>query len=246
MTTVVAGVNSVDHAFRLIALLASSQEALTVSMLSVQLGLPRPTVYRLLGTLQGHQVVARSGHKYRLTLRLLELGSSVLNSAKMQALCQPLLTALTEQTGETTHFVILDGSKAGYVAKVDGTHPMRMASRVGWRGPLHATAAGKVLLAWSKPELLTQTCLDELERYTDSTIIDPELLAAEVAAVHRQGYAVDKGELLDGLVCVAAPVLSGHRLIGAISVSGPALRIQDIDSVSAVVRQAASDIATQL
>lgn len=246
MTIVAAGVNSVDHAFRLIALLASSQEALTVSMLSAQLSLPRPTIYRLLGTLLEHQIVARSGHKYRLTLRLLELGESVLESTKVQGLCQPFLTALMEQTGETTHFVILDGSKAGYVAKVDGTHPMRMASRVGWRGPLHATAAGKVLLAWSKPELLAQTCMDELERYTDSTIIDTELLAAEVAAVHRQGYAIDNGELLDGLVCVAAPVLSGHRLVGAVSVSGPALRIQDIDSVSAVVRQTAADIVAQL
>lgn len=246
MAVVAGRVNSVDHAFRLMALLASSPEALTVSMLAAQLNLPRPTVYRLLGTLQEHQVVARSGHRYRLTLRLLELGESVLEATKVQSLCLPFLTALMEQTGETTHFVILDGSKAGYVAKVDGTHPIRMASRVGWRGPLHATAAGKVLLAWSGPELLAQTCAGELEHYTHATITDPGLLAAEVAAVRARGFATDQGELLDGLVCIAAPVLSGRRLFGAVSVSGPALRVQDIDSVSAVVRQTAAGIAARL
>lgn len=246
MNAAAGRINSVDHAFRLLALLASSVQALTVSALAEQLGLPRPTIYRLLATLQEHQVVVRDGTRYRLTLRLLELGKSVLEASKIQELCLPFLEALMHETGETTHFVLLDGSRAGYVAKVDSTHPIRMASRVGWRGPLHATAAGKVLLAWSEPALLSLVCAGGLESYTGATVTDPALLAEQIAAVRSQGYAVDNGELIEGLVCLAAPVLSGTRLAGAVSVSGPSSRMREVDVMSRSLRRTAAAIAAQV
>jgi IclR family acetate operon transcriptional repressor len=135
---------------------------------------------------------------------------------------------------------VLDGEQAGYVAKVDSAHPIRMSSHVGWRGPLHATAVGKVLLAWSPPELLARITSGALRRYADHTIVDADALAAEIAKVRRQGFAVDSEELLDGLVCVAAPVQSGTRLVGAVSVSGPALRVRQVEPMAAIVCETAA------
>jgi IclR family acetate operon transcriptional repressor len=234
-------VNSVDHALRLIACLAEAERPQGVSDLARALDLPRPTIYRLLGTLLEHQVVVRDDKSYRLGLRLLELGGKALSAVSLQAVCLPFLTELVERTGETAHFAVLDGEQAGYVAKVDSAHPIRMSSHVGWRGPLHATAVGKVLLAWSPPELLARITSGALTRYTEQTIVDADVLAAEIAKVRRQGFAIDSEELLDGLVCIAAPVRSGARLVGAASVSGPALRVrQQVKPMAAIVCETAA------
>jgi IclR family acetate operon transcriptional repressor len=240
MTAKPGMVNSVDHALRLIAYLAETGRPQSVSDLARALDLPRPTIYRLLGTLLEHQVVVRDEKSYRLGLRLLELGGKALSAASLQAICLPFLTELVERTGETAHFAVLDGEQAGYVAKVDSAHPIRMSSHVGWRGPLHATAVGKVLLAWSPPELLARIASGALKRYADHTIVDADALAAEIANVRRQGFSVDREELLDGLVCVAAPVLAGTRLVGAVSVSGPALRVKQVEPMAVIVCETAA------
>jgi len=230
-------VNSVDHALRLIALLAEpGRQAATVSDLARALELPRPTLYRLLATLAEHQFVVRDGKGYRLTLRLLQLGETVLSAGALQAVCRPYLAELSAATGETVHFAVLDGDKAGYVAKIEGEHAIRMFSRTGWRGPLHATAVGKVLLAWSGPDLLAGLAGTTLERYTGHTLTDHEALADEVRAVRRRGYAVDRQELLDGLLCIAAPALAGERLIGSVSISGPVSRAENLQAAAAEVR----------
>ncbi len=232
-------INSVDHAFRLIAHLAGSELPQGVSDLARALDLPRPTIYRLLATLIEHQVVVRDDKNYRLGLRLLELGGRALSAASLQATSLPFLQELVELTGETAHFGVLDGDQAGYVAKVESGHAIRMSSHVGWRGPLHATGIGKALLAASGPDLLARIAATPLLRYTDRTIVEAATLKADILKARKRGYAVDNEELIDGLVCVAAPVRAGGRLVGAISVSGPKLRIKHIETMAVAVCAAA-------
>ena len=157
-----------------------------------------------------------------------------------------MLSDLAERTGETAHFAVLDGDRVGYLAKVESAHPIRMFSHVGWRGPLHATGAGKVLLAWSDPSLIERVLGAGPTVYTARTLTSPDELAAEISRVRRAGYAIDRQELIDGLVCVAAPVLAGSRLIGAVSVSGPADRLFDPERFAAEVRLAATNIAARV
>lgn len=242
------GVNSVDHALRLITHLAerASVHGATMAELSEGLGLPRPTLYRLLATLQAHDLVVRVNKRYRLTLRLAALAQAAFSSSGIQTLCQPYLNELARQTGETTHFAILDGDRAGYIAKVDGAHAIRMTSHVGWRGPLHATAAGKILLAWSSEELRNAFLQGPLERFTACTLTEPEKLRAQIDLIKRQGYALDDQELLEGLVCVAAPVVADGWLVGAVSISGPTIRRQALLDAMPLVRTAADAIAAQL
>jgi len=239
-------VNSVDHALRLIACLADSPEPQNVADLARALDLPRPTVYRLLATLIEHRMVVRDATRYRLGLRLLELGGSALGAANLDAAAQPYLRELARRTGETAHFAVLDGREVCYVSKVDGAHPIRMLSHVGWRGPLHATAVGKVLLAWSGPDLLEQVMQEERKAHTARTLVDAEPLRQEVEKTRAAGWAIDDQELLEGLVCLAAPVLAGDRLVGAMSVSGPAARMADRTATAELVMAAAREMGTAM
>lgn len=246
MSDGVAGtINSVDHALRLLEVLHETQP-LSVSDLARRLQLPRPTIYRLLRTLGSHGLLVQEASTYRLSLRLLELASTALSASALQAAAQPVLSDLAARTGETAHFAVLDGDRIGYLAKVESAHPIRMFSHVGWRGPLHATGAGKVLLAWSDPSLIERALGAGQTVYTPRTLTSPEELAAEIGRVREDGYAVDRQELIDGLVCVAAPVIAGSRLVGAVSVSGPADRFICPQRFAENVRRAAASIAARL
>lgn len=238
-------INSVDHALRLIEALHAAQP-LSVSDLARRLGLPRPTVYRLLKTLGSHGLLVQEGTAYRLSLRLLELASTALAASALQVAAQPVLSDLAAQTGETTHFAVLDGDQVGYVAKVESRHPIRMFSHVGWRGPLHATGVGKVLLAWSDPSLVRRVLDGTLEAFTPYTLTGKAELSAEIEKVREAGYAVDRQELIDGLVCVAAPVLVRALLVGAVSVAGPITRLVELDRFGDRVKAAAEAIAARL
>lgn len=238
-------INSVDHALRLIEALHAAQP-LSVSELARCLGLPRPTVYRLLRTLGCHGLLVQEGTAYRLSLRLLELASTALSASALQVAAQPVLAGLAARTGETAHFAVLDGDRVGYVAKVESAHPIRMFSHVGWRGPLHATGVGKVLLAWSDPSLLKRVLDSAREAFTQHTLTGAGELVEEVEQVRARGYATDRQELIDGLVCIAAPVLAGPRLVGAVSVAGPVARLADPSPFVDDVKAAAEAVATRL
>ena len=238
-------INSVEHALRLIEALHEAQP-LSVSELARRLGLPRPTVYRLLRTLGGHGFLVQESNAYRLSLRLLELASTALSASALQAAAQPVLAALAARTGETAHFAVLDGDRVGYVAKVESAHPIRMFSHVGWRGPLHATGVGKVLLAWSAPSLLGRVLDGMREAFTPHTLTGAGELAAEVERIRAVGYAIDRQELIEGLACVAAPVLAGPRLVGAVSVAGPVARFAAAERFVGDVKAAAEAVAARL
>ncbi len=129
---------------------------------------------------------------------------------------------LSQQTGETINLAVPDGTGILNVAEVPATFILGCSS--GWTGRRtrpHAVANGKVLLAHGAIPVPRH-----LERYTDQTITEPEVLAAELARVRASGYATAVGELEDGLVAVAAPVLdAAGRCVAALSVSGPAFRL---------------------
>lgn len=236
----IATVNSVEHAIRLVELLAGSKQALGVSQLAQSLELPRATVYRLLKTLAQREWIIQDDKTYRLSFRLAGLfqGVGAGAEAALAERIAPLLHQLVSETGETAHFAVLDGDRVVYLTKVDSPHPIRMFSEHGWRGPLHATGAGKMLLASAEATLLARVCDAGLERYTARTIVDPAQLQAELARIRKQGYALDAEELIDGLTCVAVPVISAGQVRGAISVAGPTSRLGKPEALARVLKGA--------
>lgn len=228
-------INSVEHAISVIELL-SDQGTATVSEIAHATGLPRPTVYRLLSTLEARRITAKVGKRHALTLRLHELGVTARALDKLQLRVQPILDRIVAATGLTAHFAIRDGDTAAFVAKRDAPGAMPMVSRIGWRGPLHCTAVGKILLGESGlPDGLVLT------QQTSRTLTDPLHLAEAVKQAHRDGFALDDEELLPGLRCVAVPWQDGRTLLGAISISGRTAELRDPAELAATIRSVMSD-----
>ncbi len=242
------GIHSVVHTIRILEQFQNG-EGLSASDLAQRVGIPRATVHRILKTLVLHQILRQDNDKkYRLTLRLMKLGNAALSTPSLQQLVNPLLNSLVDATQETAHFSVLDGYQVGYVAKQESPHQFRMLSYVGWRGPLHATASGKVLLSFSDEELIHSVLEKPLEAYTDHTITDPLTLRQEIQGIRTNKYAEEDEELSDGLTCIAVPVVLTNRQIGALSVSGPKHRMKQLDKAKIVdlLHQMSDEITKKL
>lgn len=165
--------------------------------------------------------------RYRLGLRVFEVGSTVLDRMDLPALAGPILQRLVERHEETVHLVVRDGGYVVYIAKRESPRSMRIVSQVGRRLPCHCTGVGKALLAYLPEEELEALVRENgLARYTRNTITDMAALRAELAKIRAQSYAMDNEEIEEGLRCVAAPVRNHTgKVVAAMSVAGPSSRM---------------------
>ena len=223
-------VESADRVLRVLEAFEPSEGDVTLGALAERLGLPKSSVHRVLATLVRRGFVERdaSTRRYRLGIRLFELGSAAIRERGLHRAVHPALEELSSSTGETCHLAVLSGREAVYVYKLDGPSSIIMSSRVGARAPLHATSIGKVLAAWAGEEFLGELARQALPAFTPRTITTSKELMAELDAVRRRGYALDLEEFEEGLRCIAAPVrdMTG-RVVAAIGISGPRWRFED-------------------
>ncbi|MBX5476933.1 MAG: IclR family transcriptional regulator [Clostridia bacterium] len=223
-----------------------------VSELAARLRMHKSTVLRLLATLEACGYVEQDAatKRYRLRLKLFELGSQVIARTDLLKEARPILEQLNRETGEVVHLGVLDQGEVVYVEKMESTHTIRMHSRIGRRSPLHCTGVGKALLAWLPEEEVIHVIETKgLKRYTPNTIVDRSALLQHLETVRQLGVAFDNEEHEPGIRCVAAPVWDRHgRLAGAISVAGPSLRMtpERLQSLAEPVRQAALEISRRL
>ncbi|MGW3287236.1 IclR family transcriptional regulator [Streptomyces sp. NPDC001002] len=234
---------AVDKAFcLLLALEDRTGGGVGVSELARRAGLSKSTAFRVLGMLERNGVVERTGTEYRLGERLHHLGRSVYGPGAegVRDVLLPFLADLYEATRETVHVAVLHDVHAVYLAKLYGHRPAPVPSRIGGRLPAHATAVGKVLLAYDSggaEEALSRP----LERFTEHTVADAAALADELASIRRTGVAFDHEEYQPGLVCVAAPVVGpGGRAVAALSVAGRRGQT-DVERLSAQARRVAAE-----
>jgi DNA-binding IclR family transcriptional regulator len=205
-------------------------DELGVTELSKKHKLHKNNVFRILATLQSRNYIEqnRSNDNYRLGIKCLELGQTFIRQRGLLRQAKPILQELAEVTGETSYISILRANEVVYLDSVETSSTVRVISRVGLHMPVHATAAGKALVAFESDEELQKRFPGELQRYTKATMTRPEELLKELAAVRERGYAFDLEEFEDGLRCIGAPVRDYTRkVVGAISVSGPAHRLAD-------------------
>jgi len=213
----------IDRMMDVLFLLEERRQGATIRDLVDRLALPRTTVYRILNTLQFHDVVRRSGDgSYRLGPRLLALAARAIGDAHdfdFAALSKPHLERLSQETGEASKLSVRDGDALLVVAVAQGRREYALTVVPGQRLPLHAGAAGKVLLAFMPATELAGFLARPLERHTSRTFSDRKRLQAELARIRRQGWAQDKGEYAPSIHAFAAPVADrGGRVIAALSV----------------------------
>ena len=170
--------------------------------------LSKATVHHLLSTLVKRRFVMREpdSTRYRLGWNLYELGSTLVHSIDISRVARPYLDALASQTKSTTLVAILDEGSVLYLQRGHAPGVVHTVADVGRRSPLHATASGKVLLAFADPLLIARTLRSDLQQFTPRTHADPELLRDELAQVRAQGYAVCWQEREVGLSSVAVPL----------------------------------------
>ena len=200
-----------------------------VSELADHTGLPRSTVHNYLSTLEQEEYVVNDGGRYEVGIQFLELGAYARNRKKIYEIANPEVERLAEGTGELANLLIEEHGRGTYLQRARGEQAVQVEAHVGTRVSLHSTALGKSILA-HLPESRVEEIIEMhgLEPATPRTVTDRDRLFERLETIREQGYALDDEERLEGLRCVAVPILSTEdRVLGAVSVSGPSHRIRD-------------------
>src|ERR1700756_987461 len=245
-------VQVLDRALAALAILANRSSDCGLAELCTALKLHKSTVHRIMMVLEQHRLVVKNPEtgRYRLGLKLFELGSKAIEGLDLRGRARPYLDRLQEKFGETVFFCILDDGQVFYVEKVESQQSVRTACTVGSRAPAYCTAVGKAMLA-ELPDAEASEIVRRsgLKAITPNTITTAAALKNELRAIRSRGYAIDNEEKEPGLRCVSAPVRNDSgKLLAALSVSGPAFRVtkERVPEIAKAVMQAAGELSYEL
>jgi DNA-binding IclR family transcriptional regulator len=239
-------VASVGRALTVLDELRDSEHGLGVNELARRIEVNPSTASRLLATLESAGLVQRDGPQgpYRLGLALVTLANRVLARLDLQALARPVLVELMERTGETSTLSLPSAREAITVDSAPSRNSVVSMARLGQPSVAHATAVGKVMLAFGGGPLPRER---DLVALTDRTITDRTSLAAEVVRVREQGYGTVFGERDADVNAIAAPVFGRAGTLAAIlGLQGPASRLEDPARLLGVLEEAAAKLTRAL
>lgn len=222
-------VKSVERAISILQSLAALGPA-GVTEVAAAVGVHKATAHRLLATLEARGLVSQDVERgaYRLGGTVVQLAAAATRPDDVLSACRPLCHELAAAVGDTVNLVVSEGGQVITVHQAVGDSIVVSRDFVGKQGPLHATAAGKVFLADLPASRVDELARDGLERFTPSTIVDPQELRAELQRVRERGWAVTAEEHEVGLVVVAAPVRTADGApVAAMTVNGPTYRITE-------------------
>jgi IclR family transcriptional regulator, KDG regulon repressor len=245
-------IQAIERAVSILNAFSPEDPELGVTELAERLGLHKSTVHRFMVNLDAAGLVERNPRtgRYRLGLRIFELGGLVMQQMNLWDEALPFLEGLVHDTGETGHLAVLDGGEAIYIERVEARRALRVPSAIGRGYPAHATNLGKVLLADQPRERVEEIVAERgLAAYTPHTITDLEGLEVELERIRVLGYAIDNEEYDEGLRCIGAPVRdhSGH-VVAALGIGGPVTRITPdrVDELAELVMTAARGLSRRL
>jgi DNA-binding IclR family transcriptional regulator len=245
-------VRALERALAILAQFTAERPRLGLSELSRTLRLSKATVLRLLRTLESQGIVRQRPEDRSFTLGpgAIRLGALALRHTGLLEVGRPHLSRLRALTGETACLFMVSGTDRICVDVVPSQHDLRMTLDVGTTRPLHAGAAGKVLLAFMPPRDAERILLrGQLPRLTAGTVTSPAVLLRQLGQIRSERIATTQGEAVDGAAAVAAPVFDrDERLVAAVNVLGPRLRMTDpvIREIVPAVHAAAHAISREL
>lgn len=204
------GEGVLERMLRVLECFTEDEPELTAAELAARTGLASSTLHRLLAHLVSLRLLGRAtGHRYTIGVRLWELGELSPLSLQLRETALPHMMRLYEATGENVHLAVLHGatpetSVALFVGRVTGRESIVTLSRMGGRGPLHATGVGKALLATRDDEWLEQYFRAPRERETTHTVTDEAELRTDIMRARSRGYSLTREEMTLGNISVAA------------------------------------------
>lgn len=242
-------IQALDRALGILALVGHRPD-LGLQALASRSGTSVSQVLKILATLEGHGLVAKSADKtYRLGYGALRLGHEAARLKPVVALAATALEELREETGESVHLVVREGLDAVIADVRESSRTVRVVSPVGGRTRLNAGSAGKLFLAYGPAELMAWLARSSMPAYTQLSETDPELLRIDVERARRQGVCVAIGDVEEGAFSVAAPVLEAPgRIVAALSLAGPLSRFDSAIErrYRGAVRKAAGRVSERL
>lgn len=203
-------------------------EGLSLAGLATQTSMPKPTVYRILSTLESRGYLERtSTANYRISRKLFEPQRDTTLEQRLIQAAKPTMEALAKVCNETLNLGVLDGGEVLVIETMESQQAVRMSSKIGNRRYPHSTALGKVLIAdLPQREVLRLVRAKGMPRFTGATITTEEALQVELEKVRVQGWAMDNTENEPDGRCIGAPIFDRERkVVAALSISGPLPRM---------------------
>jgi DNA-binding IclR family transcriptional regulator len=256
MTASVKSSASIDssalRAFSALECVAAAGRPLSLDEVTVRLGLPKPTVFRILRLLKEAGLLDRDPATKRFTAgpRLTAFAVDLWGNASLRVQWHRALEDAVSEIGESCNLTLLEHDRVLYIDRVETRHPLRLHLEVGTRVPLHSTASGKLFLSQMAPERLSAVLGPEpYERFTPSTITTEKALSAELAKTRRTGVGIHDSELFDDSVAIAVPIADRlGRYFAAVAMHAPASRATVRSAMKALpaLRRAAATIAATM
>ena len=242
---------SLDRAVAVLDLLGESDTPLALTDVCQIMGIHKSTAHRSLMVLERSALIERThDNRFRLGLKLYELGNRAVEQIDLRARIRPHFRRLAAKLGETVHLGVLQKTSVIYLEKIEPNRRICMTSKTGSTNPVYCTSMGKAMLAYLPEEVLEQTISKiRFVPYTPKTICSREELLKSLERVRRRGYAIDDEEIETGVRCVGAPVFDdNHYPIAAVSISGPSarIRVQNLPSIAEHVMHCCEDISASL
>ena len=220
--------HGLERAVSVLETLSESDAPLSLAEMCQRMDLHKSTAHRALMVLERSGLIERTQeNRFRLGLKLYELGNRAVEQVDLRARVYPFFRRLAAQVGETVHLSVLQKTSVVYLDKVEPNRRVCMSSKTGTSNPVYCTSMGKAMLAFQPPETIDQILAKiRFVRYTHKTLCSREKLLKSLERVRRRGYAIDDEEIELGVRCVGAPIFNEHHwAIAAVSVSGPSSRI---------------------
>ena len=238
--------------FAVLETVTSAPRPLAIAELTTLLGVPKPTMHRIVRQLDAEGLLQREPHSrvYGPGPRLLSFALGAVRASMRSAPRHAVLEALSAKVGETCNFGMIAGTAVLYLDRVEASWPFGLKFESGSRVPLHCTSVGKLLLSVMprkrRDELIRATTL---ARYTENTITDPNMLHVELEEIRKRGYSIDNQEFLAGVVCLAVPVRDQKGGVCAgLAISAPHARMSVPEAIAHLptMEEAARQLAGHL
>lgn len=239
------GVRAVERALAILLAFSQKDDELSAVELAKRTKLSRPTLYRLLHSLEKQDFIRSVGEpqRFRLGPAVAKLALVWSSTFRISDIAQPVMRKIWQETRETVALFIPQGAHRLCVAEIPSAEPLSFKRGVGYSEAVSLGASGRAILAFAS------TDQDTLRAYAQEAGVELDKLLPELELVRNKGYAYSRNELIQGATAVAAPFFSSSgEVAGSIAIFGPAARINDevIESHGHTLKKASARLSHEL
>jgi IclR family transcriptional regulator, KDG regulon repressor len=247
-------VPAIDRAVQILEILSSTPRGISLAELTVQTGIPKSTLFRILFTMQKFSIVTEDKERkvFSLGMKLIDWGNAAIEKIDLKSIAHPHLVTLAYETKESFYLTLMDNYEVIIVDRVDTPEVWGIVARLGTRSPFHCTATGQVMTADLHEEDLEHLIKEKgLRRFTPKTITSASVLRKKLKKVREQGFAVCDREYKHDLIAIAVPVTEhSGKVIASLMTAIPANKSKDdknlIDNLIRALKREGLNISRKL